>query len=412
MLIQIAITNFRSFRDRQVFSMVAAPRAGKRENTFIPNIKGEKFPALLKVAAIYGPNASGKSSLVRAFEALNRCVENTAESTLPFKAFKFDPELKNKPSEIEIDFIEKETRYTFYVSGSEDRVYAEHLYTYKKGRQILLYRRDYTEGKEQYTFGELDGEDAVHNAWRQLTGPRVLFLKQAVLNSSEELTQLLTPYSWLSKHMSGTFNHQMKYWAETSKILGLGDKVHADGMSSFLRSVDVPITSINFEKEGRPSKNITIQATSEDKKPIKTTLIHKTALGEAEFDFSEESDGTKNLLGFWLPYTLLGGGDSFIRCLVVDELDSSLHPSIVKMLVKEHVQNQDHAQLIFTTHDTHLMNSQLLRRDQIWLTERDRYGATQLRSVYEFEGREGENVEKRYFEGRYRSLPILASEKE
>ena len=95
------------------------------------------------------------------------------------------------------------------------------------------------------------------------------------------------------------------------------------------------------------------------------------------------------------------------RTLVVDELDSSLHPEIVAALVKKHIQCSTHSQLIFTTHDTHLMDTKLLRRDQFWLTERDTNGATSLRSIHDFEGRQSEDLEKRYYEGRYRSLPIL-----
>jgi AAA15 family ATPase/GTPase len=135
-------------------------------------------------------------------------------------------------------------------------------------------------------------------------------------------------------------------------------------------------------------------------------LTHQTALGEAKFDFQEESEGTKNLIGFWLPW-YVHTISSIISTLVVDELDSSLHPEIVALLVTKHIKSDSAAQLIFTTHDTHLMDTKLLRRDQFWLTERDANGATQLRSIHDFEGRESEDLEKRYYEGRYRGLPFV-----
>ena len=84
-----------------------------------------------------------------------------------------------------------------------------------------------------------------------------------------------------------------------------------------------------------------------------------------------------------------------------------MHPKIVSTLVAKHVESSIPSQLIFTTHDTHLMDSKLLRRDQIWITDRDMYGATQLRAINDFEGREGEDIEKRYYEGRYRGLPLI-----
>jgi AAA15 family ATPase/GTPase len=91
----------------------------------------------------------------------------------------------------------------------------------------------------------------------------------------------------------------------------------------------------------------------------------------------------------------------------VDELDSSLHPKIVATLVEKHINSKTSSQLIFTTHDTHLMDTKLLRRDQFWITERDMNGATQLRSIHDFQGRESEDIEKRYYEGRYRGLPFV-----
>ncbi|WP_278443787.1 AAA family ATPase [Pseudomonas oryzihabitans] len=412
MLIQFSVTNFRSFREKQTFSMVAASRAGKKNNTFIPNVVGEKFPALLKVAAIYGPNASGKSSLAAAFSTLQKCARLKGDEPLPFRPFKFDRDLLDKPSEIEVDFIANRTRYTFYLAATEERIHAEHLHTYKNGKQLTIYKRDLIQGKEVYQFPNLEGEDLIHSAWRKLTNPKTLFLRQAHLNSSDELDQLLHPYLWLDQKIPSTSNHQMDGWSAASKSVGIRSETYASNLSGFLRSIDVPIQSIKFEISGVQKaadiKEISHEDLQTEFTKIKTTLVHKTALGEADFDYSEESDGTKNLLGFWLPLSILGE-NSTINCLIVDELDSSLHPSIVEMLVKRHISNSENAQIIFTTHDTHLMNSELLRRDQIWLTERDRFGATQLRSVYEFEGREGENIEKRYFEGRYRSLPILGS---
>jgi AAA15 family ATPase/GTPase len=98
---------------------------------------------------------------------------------------------------------------------------------------------------------------------------------------------------------------------------------------------------------------------------------------------------------------------SSMPVLWVDELDSSLHPELVAQLVRQLIATDNGAQLIFTTHDTHLMNAKLLRRDQFWITERDINGATRLNSIHDFEGREGEDIEKRYFEGRYRGLPII-----
>ncbi len=138
-------------------------------------------------------------------------------------------------------------------------------------------------------------------------------------------------------------------------------------------------------------------------------MTHKTVLGEAQIDFSEESEGTKNLFGFALPWRLVQAKspEYATSILAIDEFDSSLHPDIVATLVRKHIESDTAGQLIFTTHDTHLMTTKLLRRDQFWLTERDANGATQLRSIHDFEGSEEEELERRYFEGRYRALPLV-----
>ncbi len=140
---------------------------------------------------------------------------------------------------------------------------------------------------------------------------------------------------------------------------------------------------------------------------MKPNLDHKTALGEVDLGYEDESEGTKNLIGFWLPWSIKGPSTGPVCLLVVDELDSSLHPKIVATLIEKPINSSVPSPLIFTTHDTHLMDTKLLRRDQFWITERDMNGATQLRSIHDFEGRESEDIEKRYYEGRYRGLPFV-----
>jgi AAA15 family ATPase/GTPase len=219
----------------------------------------------------------------------------------------------------------------------------------------------------------------------------MLFIAQAVANSSEDLNQLREPLKWLQE---GFFvvSGNMDGWASNSQHLLEKYSSFAGEISAFLQELDVPVTNIRVDKKESSTR---------------TVLTHKTVLGEAEFDFHEESEGTKNLIGFWLPWDIHTSGFIEDRALVVDELDSSLHPEIVVSLVVKHIKSDAPNQLIFTTHDTHLMDAKLLRRDQFWLTERDANGATQLRSIHDFEGRESEDLEKRYYEGRYRGLPFV-----
>ncbi|WP_338487867.1 ATP-binding protein [Pseudomonas trivialis] len=396
--------------------MVAASRLGKKRNVFDPKIPGDDLPRLLKVAAIYGPNASGKSSLVKAMNVVSNLLSTTpSEKTLiPVEPFRFDPALKGLPSNFEINFIEEGLRFQFILSATSDRIFEETLISYPKGKETLLYSRTFNpEAGETYNIGDtLEGGEIVHNAWRKLTGPRTLFLSQAVLNSSEELNQLRTPYNWFKTSSLCIAHDGMSTWSLLSRSMLLQNDKYKIMLQNFLQRVDVPITKIRFEEKPNTKFNIGPDADLNDyvkavEENSKTKLTHTTLLGDAEFDFIEESGGTQNLMGFWLPWVKLnyvGSGG----VVIVDELDSSLHPKIVEKLVQEHIESDVDTQLIFTTHDTHLMNTKLLRRDQFWVAERDEYGATQLFSIHDFQGRDSEDMEKRYYEGRYRGLPILS----
>lgn len=407
MLIEFSVANFRSFRERQTFQMTAVPRLGKKENTFTPDVTGEKLPNLLKVAAIYGGNASGKTNFIKALGVISLLAKRRPDAKtryLPVDPFRFDPELADKPSVFEVHFLKNGMRYQFNVGVTRERIVHEALRAFPRGKETLLYTRDHVGATDEYVFGDsFEGEAGVREVWRRLTGPQSLFISQAVANSSEDLLQLRPPHSWLS---SGAFvlddgPKQLGLLAEMQKTDDSWSEDMSDswneGMSAYLQDIDVPIASIRWEA-------------SESRHGAKAILTHRTKLGEADFELSEESSGTRNLIGFWTSWNILIGatGESPEKfgLIVVDELDASLHPEIVEHLVERHILSGTKTQLIFTTHDTHLMSTRLLRRDQLWVSDRNSEGATRLTSIHSYEGREGEDVEKRYFEGRYRGLPV------
>jgi hypothetical protein len=420
MLIEFSVANFRSFRERQTLSMVATPRLRKRENVFKPELTGEKFPDLLKVAVIYGPNASGKSNLLKALSVVQEIAErepSTRDVALPVVPFRFDAVLADQPSLFELHFIHSGVRYQFNLAATSERIVGEKLLAFPKGRESLLYERQHTSQGETYSFGSLltaSLSSELLETWKKLTPPRLLFIAQAVANSSEEITQLKVPFEWLQKSSRSLLNGMDAMTASARRLVEK-DVIHAKDIAAFLREVDVPISGIRVETVDDPQYQLNALAALAlpEKKTLKaparnkTIFTHKTALGEADLSFEDESDGTKNLIGFWLPWDLKEWAENPSRLLVVDELDSSLHPKIVAALIEKHINAPKPTQLIFTTHDTHLMDAKLLRRDQFWITERDMNGATQLRSIHDFEGRDNEDIEKRYYEGRYRGLPLL-----
>lgn len=414
MLIEFSVSNYKSFKDRQTLSMVAVPRLGKKQNTFKPELHGENFPALLKIAAVYGPNASGKSSLISAIDFVSELMIKKRRDALPAKHFRFDPSLKDQPSCFEYNFISQGIRYEYTVSATVERITDEALTYYPKGKPVFLYSRSHTNvDGDLYKFGDaLEGNDIVHDAWKDLTSPKDLFLATAAQHSSEKLNQLKSASNWFQAHALCIGQDGMSNWSSYSRsFLQRNPELKCD-LEKFLFELDVPVTQIEFEPIERTTPRLNEKGLKvprgpwqEPDKDFRTKLTHTTALGDAEFDFEEESGGTQNLMGFWLPWTMIDGNEPGL--VVVDELDSSLHPKIVERLINKLLESGSNTQLIFSTHDTHLMNTKLLRRDQFWITERDQNGATRLFSVYDFEGRDSEDVEKRYYEGRYRGLPIL-----
>jgi len=371
MLIEFSVANFRSFRERQTLSMVAAPRLRKGRNTFKAPVSGEKFPGLLKACAVYGPNAAGKSNLLLALSTIGLMAHlspNAQATVLPVMPFALDPALAQTPSSFEVHFIQDGLRYQFELAATRSRIVHERLVAFPQGNETLLYERRCTDETEGYTFGpELEGGEALHQAWRKLTPTNLLFISQAVANSNAALKQLRRPFTWLSQGVEVMMSGMHRYAASAQSLAANGIPSLAEGIAAFLQDVDVPVSTFKAESSSAQ---------------VKTTLTHRTALGEAELSFDDQSGGTKNLIGFFVPWTLKGcNGGSVV---VVDELGRSLHPKIVAALIDKHLANEDASQLIFTTHDTHLMDTKLLRRDQIWIVERDANGATQLRAVHDF----------------------------
>ena len=412
MLIEFSVANFRSFRERQTLCMSAAPRLPKPENTFATDT-AETLPSLLKVAAIYGANASGKSSLVMAMGMISKLLRRRPDSSrpLPVEPFRFDAALLDKPSEFEVHFIASGTRYQFCLGVTRERITQEALMAYPCGKALPLYERIYADGRDVYTFGhDFDGNEMLKEAWTKLTGPRSLFISQVVANSSEQMQQLRMPHAWLQDGMI-VLSDNLSRWSNYAKKLAVDD-TWSSGIATFLQDLDVPVTDVRFEPNGKEPcldrrDNEDDDVADVSRSEGRTTLTHKTRLGTANFDFAEESRGTQNLIGVFLPWVMLNSTvpESY-RVLVIDEFDSSLHPELMRDLVNRHLISSPNTQLIFTTHDTNLMSTNLLRRDQFWITDRDSNGATKLDSIFSFEGREDEDIERRYFEGRYRGLPI------
>lgn len=403
---------------------MAASKALRRkrgENTFSPGTTEKGVPDLLRCAAVFGPNASGKSNLIRALQFVDRLVMHSAsadaEALIDVQPFRLNEATSKEDSSFEVEFIEEGVRYQFGFTVNQDRITSEWLISYPRARPQELYRRRFDQGTErdEYDFGnQLEG-GRLRRDWAAQTGAKTLYISRVVQASSQEFQQLRLPFWWFSRRLrvsptgSGVFNG-----ASTSKLCETQEG--RTKVINFLNSFDIPIADIEVTKQPfdmeEMSKIFTKEAFNqfftgnslEDKR--EPLFYHRTDDGSTvKFSVADESSGTMSLFGFasrWI--------DAIEKdlILVIDELDSSLHPLVVWELIRMLSETDTKAQLIFTTHDATVMRSKLLRRDQVFFVSSDRTRATQLYSLYDFKGREDEAFEDRYLQGRYGATPLLA----
>ncbi|OSM01461.1 AAA family ATPase [Magnetofaba australis] len=410
MLLEFRVKNFLSFRDEQVFSLVASSDQTHADTHLIPTgIKS--LPHALKSVAIYGPNAGGKSNLIQAMKRMCLSVLRSGsvgwmESIIQNRRFRLDPEMAEAPIEFDVTFIVDEVRYQYGFCLTKMRVVEEWLYAYPKQRPQQWFMRCYSEEKDldEYNFSaNLKGQRA---QWQAATRPDALFLTMAVQLNSEKLKPI---YNWFHQkfHGFGMLNDTPIHI--TNEIV---DKKYID-IAAFMKSADLSIYDVKTKTDTTQhividSKSGELQIREEESEERSPVFKHKGALGDAWFEHYEESLGTQHLYALvGSLYKVLDRGD----LLVVDELDASLHTHIVlEILALFHnpETNPNGAQLIFTTHNTALLNADVLRRDQVCFVGKDENQASIISALSDFSPRKGEALEKNYLAGRYGAVPITS----
>lgn len=419
MLIDFSVTNYRSIRERQTLSMAASAYFKEWEalNTFDAGT-GEKAPRLLRSAVLYGPNASGKSTLIQALDFMQDRVlhsqkESQAGDEIDTVPFKLSAASRADDSEFEIAFVERGVRYEYGFRCNRQRFTEEWLYAYPQGRAQKWYHRvfDAEVGKDVYRFSSLFAGDRKRQDWKDLTRSNALFLSTAIQLNNEQLRPVFDWFQHRLRVVTSTSDLNTYYTVDLCKTPTEKAKVLAFMNSADLSIADIRVKTTDFSPDVLPkSMSATLKEDLIRRMSGKalTTLkfVHSDAqTGEpVEFDEDEESDGTMALFAFAGPWLDVTENE---RVLVVDELDTSLHPLLVQHLVKLLHHTGSQAQLIFTTHDTTLLSQKLLRRDQVWFMEKDETRATQLYPLSKFSPRENEAVERGYLNGRYGGIPFL-----
>jgi len=420
MLVNFRVENFKSFKDLAEFSMEATKLKNlKNSNTFTVNNL-----SLLTSAVIYGANASGKSSVLDAIESMRAIIKNSVdvEKSKHYRArpFLLSKETENKETIFEIELVIEQTIYRYgFEIDIESNILREWLFQKKlksRARYTPLFERNTSDISISSSFKE--GNQLIDK-----TRNNALFLTVvAQFNGqvSEGIVKWMSQLNILSNTKSERF--------ESYSFSKLDDSEFKDKMVSLIKSADVGIfdiskSNLSFDeliKEDSNLKELPGFILEEIKEngisTIKTEHIqyHKddTFCKMKTFDLSFESDGTQKLLALTAPIldTLETG-----NVLIIDELDNSLHTELVEAIIKlfnTSETNPNNAQLIFTTHDTNLLNQKLFRRDQIWFAQKSVLGRSELYSLVEYgkgKTRDDLVLEKNYLNGKFGATPNISS---
>ena len=429
MIISFSVENWMSFRDRTTFSMITSRERQHGER--VPKL-GKYRTRVLPIVAIYGGNASGKTNFFKALSfARTLVVEGTRpDSLIPIETFLLDAEEKSRPSRFAFELLIDETIYNFSFVVTQKVVLEERLVKITSTSEKVLYdRRD---GNPDFDVS-LAKDPFLHFAFRG-TRDNQLFLTNSV---SQNIDNFRPIYDWFKDTLVlvapdsrfGSFEffdegHPL-YEAMNEMLPRLDTGIaHLDSEEIPLENISIPEplkTELQEEvKEGmavrllmEPQTN-RIVVTRKDgeliaKRPV--TFHPKSDGTEARFEIYQESEGSQRVIDL-LPAFLELSAQVSQKVYVIDEIDRSLHPLLIRQLLEEYLSNcsiETRSQLLLTTHNVMLMDQQLLRRDEMWAAERDESGVSSLFSFSEYKDiRYDKDIRKSYLQGRMGGIPRIA----
>lgn len=413
MLLNFKVKNFRSIKDEVVLDLQATSDEAMKSDAVFDCGR----VSLLKCAAIYGPNASGKSNLFKAFVAframiLESLLRSNIQADLPNEFFKLSEDTENEPSHFEITFLIEEDIFSYGFEINKKSITAEWL-KQEKGKKTLFERKNQEIKSNKNYFSEASSD------LKKKTTERVLFLTLLASYDqtfSRKIIQIIQKIGFISgAERASTLNYAIDQFLSNASI--------AEKIKDFIVKADFGVADIKVSKRiisAKEIQNIPDKFKElffkEDSKIAERSLVffHKKYDGNGKEVaniplnfFTEESDGTQQMFALLAPIldTLENG-----KILFIDELEANLHPILCQYLVSifnSKEKNPNNAQFIFTTHAVSLLDEELLRRDEIYFMDKNETGATELFSLADISERKGVNFAKRYLEGRYKALPYI-----
>lgn len=394
MLLNFRIANFRSINEMVELSMIPSDLKNP-VNRIIktnPNATKNKDYYGLTSAAIYGPNASGKSNIVRSLDDFQRFLKYSTDNKPNdiiklFDPFKLNDKSLKKPSFFSIDILIHSVLYVYSIEVFSNEILKESLFFYPKGLQVKVFERN----RQDIIKG--NGYEGIFETIRQRTTENQLFLGKAALENVEIAKKVYENIDSIFILPTDLF-HSQNFNKDFSK--SMFKNIEAETLKlakSLIQRIDIQVVDFE-EKDG----------------VIKTFHLNDK-FERIEFEFEDESSGTQRIISF-IPAVLILL--KYGKTMVVDEFERSLHPEIAQYILSlfnDPEVNTKGAQFIFATHDTTLLSPEnKLRRDQINLVEKNEKGETEMFAVSDIKGiREG-NFEKWYIEGRLGGVPNIARE--
>lgn len=381
MVLEIRLSNMFSFRDEVTLDLQAAKIQTKKARELEGNLFSVDGEQMLKSVALFGANASGKSNVIKAIRACVNMVRSShnynVDTRFAISPFKFE-DYANKPSSFYIRFLLNGVEYEYSFSFMHDEIITETLYYYPNGRKSLVFSRDESRGTEKkdiYEFKTVIKRpfDVADN-----TSKKTLYISRAS-QMDREIAQKIFLF----------FCNDIVLDYQVANIDSLDNlfKERKEQMLEVLRTADSDIIDFKIQNNA-------------------ITTFHRTNPSVA-FDFeTEESEGTKTL--FRMMVRMIGIIHEG-KMLLVDEIDSSLHTQLVEFVIGM-FNHSDHAQLIYTTHNTHLLNTDFQRRDQVYFVNKREDGSSDLYSLFDFKDfRDTLDMEKAYLQGRFDAIPYISN---
>ncbi|MCF6271182.1 MAG: ATP-binding protein [Melioribacteraceae bacterium] len=419
MIINLSIKNFRSIKDTVSISFLESSK--KEDEKFKDNSREVANYKILTSSIVYGRNASGKSNILLALQAIAYLLRKSdsfksGETIEPYEPFLFDEYTKKKEVEFEIVFIgSNKKKYSYSMKYLNDKFTYESLYFYPKGVSSKLFERE----NDNFSFGEYyKGE---RSKIVKSIIENQLYLSKAASNKIEHLN---IAYEFLTQELivPGLTDSELDktlLYAFSEFVNNDANNMLLNNMKKILLAADTNIIDFKISKNDDSKFNFPDNMPKELQEKLKNdymydvTTFHNSfrdgeKVGLQGLELEKESLGTRKLMalgGMLLPVLALGG------VVVIDELDKSLHPLLTKMIINlfhSKKNNPHNAQLIFATHDSSLLDSDLFRRDQIIFVDKEYEGNTTTYKLSDIKGvRPDVPFDKWYLSGRFSAIPVI-----